>query len=335
MSERRPLSGELPDEHDIEEAFDRLQSPESPEQVSRDIAFDSEDGRTTVVIDENQVADQSSSESAGAVELSFGFPSVQRTLGGEGAGLTASDFASSVDDLHPTFDKVLNDVEAIVKDTSAKDLVALVGGRIDKTRSADTQGVINYTVLLRLLERYAQNKAYKNNSNFFKIVEVLRAIDKLDYNLSEHVSLNNDSPRSYYVLRKIAYILNSKSPKEILKMVRSGGINPYLIAEVGKRYQTSKSASQDLKNKVQAVIDEQSVYEPFYDVEDMIDESLEDQKALLSLLQEKHVSLDTVRGLLEDYNSGARRKERKMHDYKKALETLLRDPNSTSLLEGI
>ncbi len=335
MSERRPLSGELPDEHDIEEAFERLQSPEGPGQVSRDIAFDSEDGRTTVVVDEDLVGPESSSDSAGNVELSFGFPSVQRTLGGDGAGLTASDFASSVDDLHPTYDKVLNDVNAIVKDTTAKDLVALVGGRMEKTRSADTQGVINYTVLLRLLERYAQNKGYKNNPNFFKIVEVLRAIDKLDYNLSEHISLNNDSPRSYYVLRKIAYILNSKSPKDILKMVRSGGINPYLIAEVGKRYQTSKTISQDLKNKVQVVLDEQRVYEPFYDVEDMIDESLEDQKPLLSLLKEKHVSLDTVRGLLEDYKSGARRQERKMHNYKTALETMLRDPQSIILLEGV
>lgn len=334
MSERRPLSGDLPGEHDIEKALDRLESPENLGQASRDIAFNSEDERTTVVIDEGQEADGSRGDSVGG-EVGFSFPSVQRTLGGDGSGLTISDFVPSVDDLHPDFDKVLSDVEAIIKDTNAKDLVALAGGRIGKTPSADTKGVINYTVLLRLLEKYAQNREYKNNSSFFKIVEVLRAIGKLDYNLSEKISFRVDSPRSYYVFKKITYILNTKSSDEILQLVRRGGINPYLIAEVGKRYIASSSVSQEMKQKVLAVLDEQRVYEPFYDIEEIIDMSVDEEKQLLPLLQEKHIDLDTIRGLLEDYRARTRRSVRNHHDYKSSLEVLLRDPQSINLLEHL
>lgn len=336
MDKFKPLPPlDLPNDAELERAFgDIVEGSESLAmgEVSRDLVFDTaRDGDTTVVMDEaaSERDDWAGKESEG--DPAFSFQSLRHTLAGD-TNLKLSSFVSEIDEFHPDYEKLFAEAESVIDKLSAKDLLELAGGNKKDAKLSGSEGLINSAVLLKLMQRYVEKKQYKNNKNFFKIVEVLRATHKLpSYSLGEKVSVLKESPRSYYVFKKIKYILNVKSPEEITQMVKKGNLHTLALKEVCEMYSNNRNTDVSLKNKIQTILQEQEVYDLFYEVEDLIDQSKDKDLSLIPVFKENGISSDTLATLLGEYDSGRKSERGEFNNYKKIIDDILKDPASVGL----
>lgn len=168
-------------------------------------------------------------------EVASFHPSLKNVFGGskrgnEKARLDIFNFLPEVDSLHPDYEEVLADIEVIVNQADAEELVCLV-----------RENKIHSTVPLRLFEKYIEDKKY-SEANFIKLDNVLTELGVLNYDLNK--KLTSESPVRYYsVLKKAEMILKEKKPyyKEgtpdyIVEMVKQGKLSKLALDHLIKEF---------------------------------------------------------------------------------------------------